>query len=686
MHWMRQLFLVTAALLLAACGGDGDDGPSSNARLSALVVAEGMLDPAFAAGTLQYDVSVTGGTTSARITAITDNRGARLTIDGIPTNSGDPSAPVTLPVGSTDVAVVVTAEDGTTRTYTLTITRPVPGTDSTLTGLSLTAGPLTQNFDPAQTDYDADLGHLATSTRVLATPTDPLADGVSVDGEAVAFGEPSQLLPLAVGTAASTLTVEVTAEDDLTTTAYQVAVSRAVFGTVGQDAYLKATNTDAGDRFAAALSRSGGMLLAGAPEEQSRAVGVDGNQADNTGTAVGAAYLYERVGGVWTPAHYLKAANADDGDRFTATTAVTSELLAVGAPGEQSLSSSADDNTGNAVGAVYLFDPDLAGAPAQIGYLKAANADSGDRFGTALDASRERILVGAPLEASAAAGVDGDDSDNSLSEAGAAYLFEPDADGSYRQTAYFKASNTTDGTNNQFGNAVAIDGDRIAIAAWQEDSSATGINGIQNDSGSPDAGAVYLFEADTTGNWAQTAYVKASNTGQDHRFGASLDLDGDTLTVGAPGENTGQQGSGAVYVFVRDDAGAWSQEALLKPATIGLDDGFGSSVALVGNLLAVGAPGERSDAIGINGGDSNEAAPGSGAVYLFERTAAGIWQQIAYVKASNTGTGDGFGSAVALDGDTLITGAPAEQSAATGIDGDETDNSAIGAGAAYSVR
>jgi hypothetical protein len=686
MYGSRSLFVVLATLL-TACGGDGgnDNRPSSNANLTSLLVEAAILDPAFASSITRYDASVNGGTTETRVTAITTDSRARLTINGDSVASGSPSDPIALPIGDTDVNVVVTAEDGTTKTYSVEITRPVPGTDASLAALALSAGPLLQPFDSARLDYDAAFGYLATTTRVLATPNDPLADSLSVDGELAEFGEPSDLVSLAVGIGATTLAVTVTAEDDASTQTYEVDISRAEFNTLDQAAYLKATNTDPGDRFAASLALSGDTLLLGAPSEQSLARGIDGDQSDNAGNSVGAVYLYERIADVWTPAHYLKAANADNGDQFGFSTASTDELLAVGAPNEQSRSNDPADNSGNAVGAVYLFDPDLAGAPDQVAYLKASNADDLDRFGSAIAISGNRLLIGAPFEASNASGVNGDESNNSLNNAGAAYLFEPDDAGDFVQTAYLKASNPTSGTDNQFGNAIAVSGDTLAVAAWRENGGAAGIDGDQTDTSAPNAGAVYVFEQNDDGTWQQAAYVKASNPGADHNFGTSITLDGDTLAVGAPGENTSQPGAGAVYVFSRDATGLWGQDALLRANVIGLNDGFGSRVELIGNLLAVAAPGERSDATGINDNDDNESAVDSGATYLFERDAAGDWQQIAYVKASNTDPGDSFGSALALDGDSFVIGAPAEQSSATDVDGDEASNAATDAGAAYVI-
>ena len=100
--------------------------------------------------------------------------------------------------------------------------------------------------------------------------------------------------------------------------------------------------------------------------------------------------------------------------------------------------------------------------------------------------------------------------------------------------------------------------------------------------------------------------------------------------------------------------------------------------------MAVGAPNEDSAATGINGNQNDESAQEAGAVYVFTRTGA-TWVQQAYVKSSNAGAGDEFGSSMALsrDGRTLLVGARGEDSAAKGVNGSQADNSLRDAGAAY---
>ena len=210
---LSAVFLSCAALL-SACGGGGSDNdrPSSNANLTSLLVENATLNPAFASSTTDYTADVTGGTTETRVTAITTDRGARLTINGDAVVSGTASDPISLIVGVTNVDVVVTAEDGTQRTYSVAIVRPSPSTEARLAELELSAGPLLQPFDPDQFSYDADLGYLATTTRAIADPLDPLASSLIVEGEETVFGAPSDFVPLAVGVDATTLEVTVTAE------------------------------------------------------------------------------------------------------------------------------------------------------------------------------------------------------------------------------------------------------------------------------------------------------------------------------------------------------------------------------------------------------------------------------------------------------------------------------------------
>ncbi len=146
--------------------------------------------------------------------------------------------------------------------------------------------------------------------------------------------------------------------------------------------------------------------------------------------------------------------------------------------------------------------------------------------------------------------------------------------------------------------------------------------------------------------------------------------------------------TGGVYVFVHDGQ-SWSQEAYLKASNTGHEDWFGSRLELSGdgNTLVAGAQLEDSNATGINGEQDDDSAQEAGVAYLFTRE-NGIWTQRAYIKGSNTEAYDEFGSTLSLsrDGRLLAIGARGEDSGATGIDGDQTDNSVTEAGAVYLFR
>ena len=164
--------------------------------------------------------------------------------------------------------------------------------------------------------------------------------------------------------------------------------------------------------------------------------------------------------------------------------------------------------------------------------------------------------MGASFETSNATGVNGNQADNSIPFAGAAYVFVRSGS-TWSQQAYLKASNTA---GDRFGQTLCVSGDAIVVGAHFEDSNATGINGNQGDNSASNAGAAYVFSRSGAA-WSQQAYLKASNTGADDSFGIGVAVSGDVVAVGADHEDsvaTGVNGnqadnngtnSGAVYLF-----------------------------------------------------------------------------------------------------------------------------------------
>ena len=324
---------------------------------------------------------------------------------------------------------------------------------------------------------------------------------------------------------------------------------------------------------------------------------------------------------------------------------------------------------------------------AQQAYLKASNTGADDNFGFAVGISGNTVVVTAIGESSNATSVNGNQTDNSASNSGAAYVFVRSGS-TWTQQAYLKASNTSG--SDRFGWSVAMSNDTIVVGAPFEDSNATGIGGSQAD-GATDAGAAYVFFRSGT-SWSQQAYVKASNAQADDLFGWTVAMDADTVVVGAQQESSSATGvngnqadnsanhSGAAYVFFRSGS-SWSQQAYLKPSNTGANDQFSWGLGVSGDTIVAGSRGEDGNSAGVNG-SSNENAPDAGAAYVFVRSGTN-WSQQAYLKASNPETSDGFGFSVAISVDTIVVGAPDEDSNATGIGGNQADNSAAGSGAAY---
>ena len=403
---------------------------------------------------------------------------------------------------------------------------------------------------------------------------------------------------------------------------------------------------------------------------------------------------------------YIKASNSTANYEFGSAVSLSDDgnTLAVGSPGESNS------------GAVYVFTRSTVNATwSQQAYIKASNTGNGDQFGNSVSLSDDgnTLAVGARLEGSNSTGVGGADNEGA-SFSGAVYVFVRDT--TWSEQAYIKASNT--GFFDEFGRSLSLsgDGNTLAVGARSEGSNSTGVGGIEDNSSATNSGAVYVFTRSNT-TWQQQAYIKASNTDNGDQFGYSVSLsdDGNTLAVGAPTEgsnstgvngdqdNNDAPGSGAVYVFTRSTVNAtWSQQAYIKASNADSGDRFGGignapnqggpSVSLSGdgNILAVGAYREGSDAKGIDGDQDNNDAGQSGAVYVFTRSSTGMWSQQAYIKASNTDSDDQFGHSVSLsgDGNMLAVGAINEDSPSKGIkkiDGDQEDGvSGFGkAGAVY---
>ena len=282
----------------------------------------------------------------------------------------------------------------------------------------------------------------------------------------------------------------------------------------------------------------------------------------------------------------LSAADPTEGAYLGADAALDGGTLALSADGL--------DLHGSNSGAVYVFDRETDGWQ-RTSRLVPADAGSGQLFGEAIDLTGETLVCGAT----------GDDEHGT--DAGAAYAFERDG-GKWTQTA--KLAPPALAAGDSFGQDVAVGDGRAVVGA----------DGDSTDGSA--AGAVYVF-ARTDGTWSERAVLTPSDGRAEKYFGSRVALDGETLVVGAYGDDERGTNAGAAYVFDRV-ADGWSQTAKLVSPTSSEGAFFGSSVAIDGDTVVVGAfaAGSRD----------------TGAAYAFTRS------------------GDGYGSPVRLDPPTLSPG------------------------------
>lgn len=197
----------------------------------------------------------------------------------------------------------------------------------------------------------------------------------------------------------------------------------------------------------------------------------------------------------------------------------------------------------------------------------------------------------------------------------------------------------------QFGHAVAISGSRMVCGApWDAPL------------GKSRTGAAYIYELDTAGQWGMVATLIASDQCSTVEFGWSVDVAGDYVVVGSTSERA--------YVFERQANGSWSEVARLAPPDLQPNQGggFTRAVAIDGDLIAAGAPGE---------GLYTNRPPYAGAVYLFRRQGGPSWTFEAKLVATDAHRPQSLGYSVAVCGNRVLAGA-------TG----DTDNGS-NAGAAY---
>ncbi|PKA25849.1 hypothetical protein CH381_13215 [Leptospira sp. mixed culture ATI2-C-A1] len=475
-----------------------------------------------------------------------------------------------------------------------------------------------------------------------ADANDGFGYSVDISGDTIvvgAAGESSNQTTITNGNSASA--------DNSATSSGAAYVFQRTGSTWAQEAYIKAPNTETTDFFGTAVAIDGNTILVSAIQEDSNQITITNGPTasiDNSASSSGAVYVFQRTGSTWVQQAYIKPPNAEANDQFGISLSISGDTIVVGAFNEASNqttitngTSASANNSAAFAGAAYVFQ--RSGTSwAQQAYLKASNIEANDRFGTSVSISGDTIVVGSGFEDSNQTTITNGataSTDNTASASGAAYVYRRTGS-TWAEEAYLKAPNAD--ANDQFGNAVAIDGDTIVVGAFSEASNQTAItNGTtaSSDNSAALAGAAYVFQR-TGSTWSHQAYLKPPNLGADDRFGNAVAIEGNTILVSSifednnqttvtngsmPNDDNSLSNSGAVYLFQRSGS-TWVFRAYLKAPNADVDDRFGNAISISGDTAVVGVNLEDSNQNTITNGptaSTNNSALTSGAAFVFIR-------------------------------------------------------------------
>jgi len=331
---------------------------------------------------------------------------------------------------------------------------------------------------------------------------------------------------------------------------------------------------------------------------------VIGTNRDPDLVMTGRAYVFVHSGTGWSEQAKLITSDGAPGASFGWSVTVHGDTAVVGA--------SEDDDNGTGSGAAYVFVRNGVSWSEQA-KLTASDATTYGFFGRSVAVHGDTAVIGAS------------ENDDNGTNSGAAYVFVRSG-ASWSEQTKLTASDAA--AHDSFGNSVAVHGDTVVIGASGNDDNGT------------DSGAAYIFVR-SGASWSEQAKLTASDAAANDHFGRSA-VHGDTVVIGASGNDDNGTDSGAAYIFVRSGA-SWSEQAKLTASDAAANDHFGRS-AVHGDTVVIGAPG------------NNDNGSYSGAAYCFVRNGAS-WGEQAKLTASDAAAQDFFGNSVAVHGDTALIGA-----------------------------
>jgi hypothetical protein len=327
------------------------------------------------------------------------------------------------------------------------------------------------------------------------------------------------------------------------------------------------------DYFGYSVSISGNYAIVGANHEDEDASG------GNTMSASGSSYIFERDGyGNWHQVQKIVASDRAEIDNFGYSVSISGNYAAVGAYMEDEDASGG--NTMSASGSVYIFERAEDGNWNELQKIVSSDRDVGDKLGYSVCISGNTIVVSTINESEDASG------ENTLDEAGSAYVFERDGGGNWNEVQKIVAPDRA--ANDHFGCSVSISGNYAIIGAKNEDEDASGGNTLES------AGSAYIFEPNGSEYWNKVQKIVASDRAGLDYFGGSVSISGNYAIIGAIEEDEDASGantmsaSGSAYIFNSDAGGTWNEIQKIVASDRAADEYFGVSVSISGNYALIG--------------------------------------------------------------------------------------------------
>ncbi len=370
---------------------------------------------------------------------------------------------------------------------------------------------------------------------------------------------------------------------------------------------IAGTDGDPGDNFGASVSVNGNTLVIGAPW----------NNVGNANNASGSAYVFTRnAQGVWTEQQKLTASDSTNGIGFGSSVSMDKDSIVIAANWN-------DDGNNNSLSTAYVFTRNTQGV--WIEQQKLTSSDKPEQIGRPISVSvdGDTIIMGVALSNGGNGPI-----------SGTAYIFTRNTQGAWTEQQKLIASDGAAGDT--FGWSVDLNGDTAVI----------GRGAVGSDI--PSSGSAYIFTRNAQDVWTEQQKLIASDKSPEDLFGWSVAMNGNTIVVGAMGDDTYGNNFGSAYVFARNTQGIWAEQQKLFPSDGTVGDAFGQAVSMDKDIIIV-----------RTGSPSLLEPTHDGKAYVFTKNIQGIWTEQQKLPTITTYAGSSsnpWGGIISVDKTTVVFG------------------------------